>query len=75
MLMFGREVRLPAQLLFNQPTSTDDILSYSEYVDSLTEKMEKAHALVREHLGEFAKWKKAMIANVSYCTNSISTKI
>ena len=51
MLMMGREVRLPVQLMFDRP-DLDDFVSYGDYVDSLREQIEKSHELAREHLGK-----------------------
>ena len=46
--MMGREVHLPAHLMFTTPTNT--FTSYGDYVESLRSRMEKAHSIAREHL-------------------------
>ena len=56
MLMFGRENRMPAHLIFAPFPS--EHASYGEYVQGLREKIEKAHTIAREHLGRNAKRQK-----------------
>ena len=56
-LMLGREVRLPAQLMFNNPTN-HEIDSYCDYVVKLRDSMEHAHEVAREHLNRNAKRQK-----------------
>ena len=52
LLMLGREVRLPAEIMFGSGTNHvgEEITFYGQYVDQLRERMQKAHALAREHL-------------------------
>lgn len=57
MLMFGREVRFPIQIMFGQP-EPDQYLSYGDYVDVLKDHLEKAHDLARDNLGSKAKRQK-----------------
>ena len=58
MLMMGREVRMPAHLIFSCPATDDTISSYGEYVENLKDKMRKAHELARAHLGKAARRQK-----------------
>lgn len=58
-LMFGREVRLPAELMYSGP-SLEAVASYGAYVTNLKEKMEHAHCIAREHLGRAASRQKEM---------------
>ena len=53
MLMFGREARLPIEVILGiGATSTgEDEASYGDYVNSLKERMQVAHDLARKHLG------------------------
>ena len=48
-LMFGRDVRLPADLMFGRTPNYAD--GYPEYVRELRERLEKAHELARAHIG------------------------
>ena len=54
--MLGREVRLPAELMFGSGTTHvgEEITSYGEYVDHLKKRMQTAQELTRKHLGEAA---------------------
>ena len=57
LLTIGREVRLPAELVFSSKNTCDglDITSYGEYVDQLRQKMQYAHEVARKHLSSSAK--------------------
>ena len=57
LLTIGREVRLPAELVFSSKNTCDglDITSYGEYVDQLRQKMQYAHEVTRKHLSSSAK--------------------
>ena len=57
LLTIGREVRLPAELVFSSRNTCDDldITSYGEYVDQLRQKMQHAHEVARKHLSSSAK--------------------
>ena len=50
--MLGREVRLPAEVLFGSGAGIDgaDVASYGQYVDVLRSRMQRAHEVAREHL-------------------------
>ena len=51
LLMLGREVRLPAEIIYGSNTvSGAEITSYGEYVDQLRARMQKAHDVARNHL-------------------------
>ena len=51
-LMFGRENRLPAEILFCTPAGEEAPTSYCEYVEGIRSKLEKAHEVARQHLGK-----------------------
>ena len=56
LLMLGREVRLPAEVVFGSSTSeATEISSYGDYVDLLREKMQHAHYIARKHIGKAAE--------------------
>ena len=57
MLMLGRQVRLPSELLFGSGTNHvgEEITSYGDYVDKLKERMQKAHEITRKHLNQVAE--------------------
>lgn len=57
LLTMGREVRLPAELLFGSTCSPqeDEITSYGEYVDTLRSRMQHAHEVARKYLASSAK--------------------
>ena len=57
LLMLGREVRLPAQILYSSCTN-DEFVSYSHYVEELKSRMEAAHNVARQHLGKAAQRQK-----------------
>jgi hypothetical protein len=66
MLMLGREVRLPAQIMYSAPDNDHGFPSYSAYVEKLKERMERAHEVARHHLQKAAsKQKRIMMLNVS----------
>lgn len=55
LLTMGREIRLPAELVYGSTTVRGDkITSYGEYVDELRDKMRHAHEIARKHIGESA---------------------
>ena len=62
LLTIGREVRLPAELIFGSTEAYDgeEITSYGEYVDSLRSRIQHAHEVAREHLYVAAKRSKAI---------------
>lgn len=55
-LLFGQEVRFPAQLLYCPPAEGD--ASYGEYAERIKESLGKAHQTVRQHLQVEAKRQK-----------------
>ena len=57
LLTLGREVRLPAELIFGsvEAYQGDEIISYGDYVDTLRSRIQHAHEVAREHLGAAAK--------------------
>ena len=60
LLMLGREVRLPAEIMFGSGTSHvgETVTSYGEFVDHLKSRKQKAHELARSHLGVVAEREK-----------------
>ena len=56
LLMLGREVRLPAEVMFGSGTTHigEEITSYGQYVSQLRDKMHHAHIVAREHLQKAA---------------------
>lgn len=57
LLMMGREVRLPRELVFGSHNSFDGhkITSYGDYVDILRARIQHAHEIARKHLSSAAK--------------------
>lgn len=51
-MMFGREVREPVDLVAGLPPGTDAALSAPEFVKQTRERLELAHQIAREALGE-----------------------
>jgi transposase InsO family protein len=59
-LMLGREVRLPAEIIYGPPPAEDGATtSYVEYVELLKERLQTAHEVAREHLKKYAQRQKA----------------
>ena len=60
MLMFGREVRLPSEVIFGTGITPlgETFNSYGEYVTQLRELMHKAHCLARQFLQKNAQRRK-----------------
>ena len=59
LLMLGRQVRLPAELMFGSHTRSEgEITSYGEYVDWVKEHLQTAHAVARKHLETAARCQK-----------------
>ena len=50
MLMLGREVGLPLDVVVGSPGGQPDDLEVHEYVDGLRTRMERAHEFARRHL-------------------------
>jgi hypothetical protein len=52
LLMLGREVRLPVEVMLGSaaPNDEEDVTSYGEYVSKLRDRMQHAHAVARKHL-------------------------
>ncbi|KMQ82837.1 integrase core domain protein [Lasius niger] len=48
LMLFGRELRLPCDLLFGRPPDTPS--SVEDYVDNLRERLEDVHAIARERI-------------------------
>ena len=55
LLTIGRELCVPAELVFSSKNTCDglEITSYGEYVDQLRQKMQYAHEVARKHLWIF----------------------
>ena len=62
LLTMGREVRLPAELVFGSTNSYDgeDITSYGEFVDVLRARMQHAHEIARKYMPVAAKRSKEL---------------
>lgn len=62
LLTMGREVRLPAELVFGSTSSSQEgeITSYGDYVDELRSRMQHAHEVARKHLSSAAKRSKEL---------------
>jgi hypothetical protein len=55
-LMFGREVRLPGEVMFGAIADDgEDVTSYGGYVDRLRQQMQQAHEIAREHISGCSK--------------------
>lgn len=56
LLMLGKEVRLPAELMFgSSTTNSEHITSYGEYVDQLKSRLQKSHNVARKYLETYSK--------------------
>ncbi|MES9881558.1 MAG: reverse transcriptase domain-containing protein [Sedimenticola sp.] len=56
LLMLGREVRLPAELVYGGRSSCQpEITSYGDYVDHLRTRMQQSHEIARKHLSANAQ--------------------
>jgi hypothetical protein len=60
LLMLGREVRLPAELMFGRSGLNSEITSYGQYVEKLRERIEAAHDIARKHLESNSKRQKQL---------------
>ena len=62
LMTMGREVRLPAELVFGSSSNSqgDEITSYGDYVDLLRSRMQHAHEVARKYLGMSAKRSKGI---------------
>lgn len=58
LLMMGREVRLPSELVFSRNHKSEETTSHVDYVAALKEKMHHAHQVAREHLSVATKRQK-----------------
>ena len=58
-LMFGRENRLPTEIMYCSPP-TEAPTTYCEYVEDVRSKLEKAHEVTREHLGKASSRQKEL---------------
>ena len=60
MLMLGREVRFPAEIIYGSATEQGDsrITNCGDYVNQLCDRMQEAHEIARKHLGASAKRQK-----------------
>ena len=60
-MMLGREIRLPVDTFVGPPPEEEHrIVVSSEYVQSLMESMQSAHATVRDRLGSHYRYQKLM---------------
>lgn len=59
LLIFGREVRLPSEIIFRPETSTRELTSsYGTYVEEIRSQLNKAHEICRKYLGRAAERQK-----------------
>lgn len=60
LLMLGREVRFPAEIMFGSGTTHvgEEVSSYGQYIDELKSRLHHAHSVARQHLGVSAKRQK-----------------
>ena len=58
LLMMGREVRVPAEVMFGSSTKGEEMTSYGQFVDWLKRRMQCAHDVARAHLKTTAKRQK-----------------
>ena len=74
LVMLGREVRLPGEIMYGSGTkfTGEQITSYGEYVDKLRERMQKSHEVARKHLNASAEYQRqhydAKISHTQYKT-------
>lgn len=56
MLMLGKEVRLPAEIVVGTPENRtgEEIASYGQYVDTIRDRMQCAYDVARQHLKDAA---------------------
>ena len=68
LIMFGREVHLPIEVLYLSDANADgEVATYGEYVHKLRERLQRAHAITRRHLGNSAnRQKQAYDAKLSF---------
>ncbi len=56
LVMLGREVRLPVEVVYGSKTHSGDVIAhYGEYVNQLRKRMQHAHSICRQHLEVAAK--------------------
>ena len=69
----GREVTLPAELVFKSTNTLDEeITSYGDYVDSLRTRIQHAHEIARKHMSTAAKRSKDLYnAKVAFYRYSV----
>ena len=62
LLVMGREVRIPSELVFNSLTTTKgpELTSCGDYVDILWLGIQQAHCIALDHLGRAASRHKAI---------------
>lgn len=59
MLMLGKEIRLPTEIVFGSLDNTGEtISSYGSYVEVMRERMHRAHGIAQKHLASSAKRQK-----------------
>lgn len=59
MLMLGKEIRLPTEIVFGSLDNTGEtISSYGSYVEFMRERMHRAHGIAQKHLASSAKRQK-----------------
>lgn len=59
MLMLGKEIRLPTEIVFGSLDNTGEtISSYGSYVEFIRERMHRAHGIAQKQLASSAKRQK-----------------
>ena len=58
MLMLGREVKMPSDVMFSDVSDSQEPESFGSYVENIRDKMRKAHQVAQEHLKVKAKRQK-----------------
>ena len=48
--MFGREVKLPLQIMFRKPVNSEECFTYGNYLYDLRENLYRSHQIVRKNL-------------------------
>ena len=77
LLTMGREVRLPAELVFGSTISDQEgeITTYGDYVDVLRDRMQHAHQVARKDLSSTAKRNKNSMTQRLHSTDTHREKL
>ena len=73
LLMLGRELRIPSELLYGGQSNNDkSIVSYGDFVANLKARIQHAHDIARKHLGSTAR-RQSEIYNAKLVVNQYRT--